>query len=250
MDYFIADPWTAPETEEAHFTEKVWRLPETYLCFTAPDVDVQVGPLPAFANGNITFGCFNNLSKINDDVVALWARVLHQVPESRLFLKSKQLGETSVCVNVTSRFAVHGIDSARLILEGVAPRAELLAAYRRVDIALDPFPYPGGTTSVEALWMGVPVLTLVGDRFLSHIGESILNNAGLPDWIAADADDYVARAIRHASNLQSLARLRNGLREQVLRSPIFDASRFALHFEAALRGMWSKWCNRRREEEN
>jgi protein O-GlcNAc transferase len=246
MDYLIADPWTVPEAEETHFTETIQRLPETYLCFTPPDMDIEVSPLPALENGRITFGCFNNLSKINDTVVALWATVLHAVPQSRLFLKTKQLSEATVRQSVLERFAVHGIVADRLILEGAAPRAELLAAYRRVDIALDPFPYPGGTTSIEALWMGVPILTLMGDRFLSHIGESILHNAGLPEWIATDAHDYVARAISHAGDLQRMAALRQGLRQQVLASPIFDAPRFARHFEAALRGMWANWCDRQR----
>lgn len=146
--------------------------------------------------------------------------------------------------SVVERFATHGIDAGRLILEGAAPRSELLAAYSRVDIALDPFPYPGGTTSVEALWMGVPVLSLAGDRFLSHIGESILQNSGLPEWIATDTEDYVVCAIAHVRDPQCLATLRNGLRQQVLASPIFDAPRFARHFEAALRGMWIQWCDR------
>ena len=243
MDYLIADPWTVPEAEESHFTEKICRLPETYLCFTPPDIDVQVGPLPALDNGRITFGCFNNLTKMNDSVVALWAKVLSAVPGSRLLLKAKQLGEASVCQSVISRFAAHGIDGERLMLEGGAPRAELLRAYQRVDIALDPFPYPGGTTSIEGLWMGVPVLTLAGDRFLSHIGESILHNAGLPEYIATDQDNYVARAVLHAGDLPRLEILRRGLRQQVLDSPLFDAPRFAHHFEAALRGMWVQWCN-------
>jgi protein O-GlcNAc transferase len=247
MDYLIADPWTLPESEEAHFTEKIQRLPETYLCFTPPDMDIAVSPLPALINGHITFGCFNTLSKMNDTVVALWARVLHAVPQSRLFLKAKHLDSPSVQQSVLERFSSHGITADRLMLEGAAPRAELLEAYRRVDIALDPFPYPGGTTSIEALWMGVPVLTLMGDRFLSHIGESILQNAGLPEWVAADADGYVARAVSHASDLPRLETLRTGLRQQVLASPLFDAPRFARHFEAALREMWTQWCDRQKQ---
>lgn len=246
VDYLIADPWTVPGGEETHFTEKIWRLPETYFCVTPPSVDVEPSTLPALAAGHITFGCFNNLNKMGDSVVALWALVLRAVPGSRLFLKTRQLGEAAARQSVAERFAAHGIDTGRLILEGAAPRAELLAAYRRVDIALDPFPYPGGTTSVEALWMGAPVLTLAGTRFLSHIGESILQNAGLPEWIALDAEDYVARAILHGSDLQRLAALREGLRQQVLASPIFDAPRFARHFEAALRGMWTRWCEQQR----
>jgi len=244
MDYLIADPWTLPESEEANFTEKIWRLPQTRLCFTAPDVDLPVPPLPALENGTITFGCFNNLTKMNDSVVALWARILTAVPRSRLFLKAKQLGEASVKQSIVERFAGHGIHSERLTLEGRSPRPEYLAAYQRVDIGLDPFPFPGGTTTAESLWMGVPVLTLAGERFLARQGVGLLMNAGLPDWIAADPEDYVARAVSHAGELHRLAALRSGLRAQVLASPIFDAPRFARHFEAALRGMWQAWCER------
>ncbi len=242
IDYLIADPWTLPATEEAYFTEKIWRLPQTRLCFTPPDVDVAVGPLPALASGHITFGCFNNLAKMNDRVVALWARVLAAVPQSRLFLKANQLAEPAVQQSVVERFAAHGVDAARLVLEGPDPREKYLAAYQRVDIALDPFPYPGGATSVEALWMAVPVLTLAGDRFLSRQGVGLLMNAGLPEWIAIDPDDYVARAELHARDLSALATLRNRLRRQVLASPIFDAASFARHFESALCALWARWC--------
>lgn len=247
IDYLIADPWTLPETEEVNFTEKIWRLPETRLCFTPPDMEVAVSPLPALNNGYMTFGCFNNLVKVNDDVVALWSRVLTSVPGSRLFLKSKQLNESLARQRTIERFSAHGIAADRLILEGQSPRGEYLSAYHRVDISLDPFPYTGGTTSAEGLWMGVPVLTLASNRFLSRQGVGLLMNAGLPEWIAADADDYVARAALHASNLQRLTTLRNELRLQVLSSPLFDAPRFAIHFEAALRGMWRKWCDGRPE---
>jgi predicted O-linked N-acetylglucosamine transferase (SPINDLY family) len=242
IDYFIADPWTLPQDQEAFFTEQIWRLPETRLCFTPPTAKVDVNALPALANGYITFGCFNNLSKMNDAVVQLWARVLSAVPASRLFLKYQQFAEASVRQSTRERFAVYGIAADRLIFEDYVPRANYLAAYHRVDIALDPFPFPGGTTTVEALWMGIPVLTLAGERFLSRQGVGLLMNAGLPEWIATDHDDYVARAVAHASDLQSLAALRARLRQQALASPIYDAPRFAKHFEAALREMWLTWC--------
>jgi protein O-GlcNAc transferase len=243
VDYFVGDPWTLPASEERNFTEKIWRLPETWLCFTPPDVAVAVSPLPALRNRHVTFGCFNNLSKMSESVVALWARVMKAMPGSCLFLKAGQLMETSVQQSIAGRFAAHGIDANRLILEAYVPRAEYLAAYQRVDIALDPFPYPGGTTTVEALWMGVPVLTLAGERFLSRQGVGLLMNAGLPDWVASDLDDYVARALAHAGDLPRLAALRGNLRAQVLASPIYDAPRFAKHFETALRGMWQHWCD-------
>jgi predicted O-linked N-acetylglucosamine transferase (SPINDLY family) len=242
IDYLIADPWTLPESEEANFTETIWRLPQTRLCFTAPDVKLDVGPLPALRNGYLTFACCNNLTKMTDAVVALWARVLAAVPASRLFLRSPQLGNDAERRRVVARFAACGMGADRLLLEGVVPRAEYLATYQQVDIALDPFPYPGGTTTAEALWMGVPVLTLAGRSFLSRQGVGLLMNAGLPEWIATDADDYLARAVSHASDLGRLAALRNGLRPQVLASPLFDAPRFARHFEAALRAMWQRWC--------
>ena len=238
IDYLIGDPHITPPEEESHFVEKIWRLPETYLCFTAPDVAVEVSPLPALTNGHITFGCFNNLTKIGDAVIALWAQVMHAVPGSRLFLKTRQLTEEGLSEKTQARFAAHGIGSERLILEGYSPRAELLAAYQRVDIALDPFPYPGGTTSAEALWMGVPVLTKRGDRFLSHVGETVAYNAGLANWIAQDEQDYIAKAAAFAAALNGLAELRVNLRSQVLAAPLYDASRFARHFEAAMWGMW------------
>ena len=242
IDYLIADPWTLLEDEEGNFTEQIWRLPETRLCFTPPDEDIDVAPLGALTSGHITFGCFNHVAKMNDAVVTLWARVLAAVPNGRLFLKSKPIREESVRQDIIERFIFHGIPAERLILERAGPRADYLAAYQRVDIALDPFPYTGGTTTVEGLWMGVPALTLAGKSLLSRQGVGLLMNAGLEHWIASDADDYVAKAVSYASDLPRLAELRMGLRQQVLLSPIFDAPRFAGHFETALRGMWQKWC--------
>jgi protein O-GlcNAc transferase len=241
IDYLLGDPYVTPDTEAHHFIERIWRMPETYLCFTPPDVELQVAPLPALATGRVTFGCFNNLSKLNDVVVDVWARILAEMPKASLFLKTRQLNDTMLRESMLRRFANHGIAAERLVLEGGSPRTELLAAYNRVDIALDPFPYPGGTTSVEGLWMGVPVITKRGDRFLSHVGETIAHNAGLTDWIANDADDYVTKAVRFGSDIESLAKLRSGLRQRVLASPLFDAERFARNFEQAMWGMWQRW---------
>jgi len=243
IDYILGDEHVLPDEDAAHFTERLWRLPESYVCFTPPAQDIAIGPLPMLQNGAPTFGCFNHLVKLNDAVIALWARVLHAVPGSRLFLKTKQLNDPSMRTMLAKRFAAHGIDAARLILEGESPRAELLAAYNRVDIALDPFPYPGGTTTIEALWMGVPVLTRRGDRFLSHVGESILHNAGLPQWIAGDDDGYVGKAVAFAAAGNDLAQQRTNLRRRLLDSPLCDAARFARHLEAAFDGMWRDAVN-------
>lgn len=243
IDYLIADAWTLPETEEPNFTEKIWRLPESYLCFTPPDVDTPVNSLPALTNGFVTFGCFNNLTKINDDVVALWSRVLKAVPNSRLLLKAKQFAQPSGQQSVQARFAANGIAADRLILIPQVSRSEYLAPYQQLDIALDPFPYPGITTSVESLWMGVPVLTLRGESFTSRQGVGLLMNAGLPSWIADSQDDYVARAKAHADDLAKLAAIRSDLRDRIVSSPIFDSHRFATHFESAMREMWKNWCH-------
>jgi len=241
MDYVLGDPWAIPEQCEDQFTEAVWRMPDSYLCLTIPASPIQVAPLPALVSGHVTFGSFNNLTKMNDSVVAVWARILTSVPNSRLLLKAKQLSDAAVCTQTLQRFAAHGIAPERMQLQGIlASRNEHLATYNKVDIALDTFPYPGVTTSVEALWMGVPVLSMQGDRFLSCTASSIAHNAGLAEWIAAGQDDYVAKAVRYASDLPRLAVLRAGLRQQVLASPLFDAPRFARHFEEALWGMWQR----------
>ena len=241
IDYVLGDPHAIPADYDNHFSEAVWRMPDSYLCLTVPACPVNVGPLQALAKRVVTFGSFNNLTKMTDAVVAVWARILKSVPNSRLLLKTKQLSDLSVCAQTRQRFAAYGITPDQLLMGGTLASAEdHLAAYHKVDIALDTFPYPGVTTSVEALWMGVPVLSLQGDRFLSRTAGSIAHNAGLPDWVAADEDDYVAKAVTFASDLERLARLRAGLRAQVLASPLFDAPRFARNFEEALWGMWQR----------
>lgn len=242
MDYVLGDAHAIPIEHESHFSETVWRMPQSYLCLTIPASPVNVTPLPALTEGFVTFASFNNLTKMSDAVVTTWSRILKSVPNSRLMLKAKQLSDPAVCEKTRQRFASRGIAPERLTVSGMlASRNEHLAAYHKVDIALDTFPYPGVTTSVEALWMGVPVLSLLGDRFLSLSAKSIAHHAGLPDWVAADQDDYVAKAAAFTSDLQRLALLRAGLREQVLASPLFDARCFARNFEEALWGMWQRY---------
>jgi len=245
MDYVLGDLQAIPPEHEHHFSETVWRLPDSYLSFSPPAYPVNVGPLPALSTGYVTFGSFNNLSKMNDAVVRLWARILQSVPNSRLYLKTAQLKDAGVIERTQQRFAAYGITPERLLLRGsLGSIADHLSEYNNIDIALDTFPYPGVTTSVEALWMGVPVLSLLGESFLSLSAKSIAHHTGLADWVAVDEDDYVAKAMAHTNDLERLAALRAGLRQQVLASPIFDAPRFARNFEDALWGMWESYLAR------
>lgn len=242
MDYILGNPWVLPEAEEGLYTERPWRLPETHLCYTVSGSKVEVSDLPARQSGSVTFGCFNKFEKVNDRVVACWARILQAVPNSRLLLKARTLDDPEVGAWVRERFAGQGVAPERLILEGTSPHQSYLETYHRVDLALDPYPYNGGTTTMDALWMGVPTLTMQGDRYVAHMSESILRNVGLTDWIAADEDDYVAKAVAYAADLDGLAALRAQLRQRLLASPLCDAPRFAHHLEQALREMWRIWC--------
>ncbi|EUC21290.1 tetratricopeptide repeat protein [Paraburkholderia hospita] len=239
IDYILCDAQVLPETEEAHFVERPWRLQDSYLCFTPPQEPVEVGPSPHLTQGAVTFGYFGKLGKMTDEVVAVWSHALLSVPGSRLFLKARELDGDYAMREAVTRFAAHGIDGSRLLLEGGSPRAEYLAAYHRVDVMLSPFPYPGGTTTAEALWMGIPVLAMKGDRFLTHVCESMLHAAGLADWIAQDADDYVAKAVASANDTAKLGAIRAALRNQLLASPLCDAPRFARNLEAAFEAMCS-----------
>jgi predicted O-linked N-acetylglucosamine transferase (SPINDLY family) len=240
MDYIVGNKWLLPATESAHFTETAWLLADVVCSYTPPAAAVEVSDLPALSANRVTFGCFNNLNKVNDAVVAVWARVLKAVPLSRLMLKARQFNEEAACSRMRARFAAHGIDEDRLLLEPASPRIDYLRAYHRIDIALDPFPYPGGTTSSDTLWMGVPLLTKKGHNYLSHAGEYVVHNVGLPDWIAADDDDYVAKAAGFASDIGRLAALRAILRQQMLASPLCNSAGLARNFEDAMWGMWSR----------
>ena len=237
IDYILGNWEVTPPGEEHHFVEKVWRLPNNYFCFTEPDLNIKVESLPALDLGYATYGCFNSLIKINDNVIKTWAELLSRSPRSRLFLKTKQLETSEERDNIAQRFYKNGIDRERLILEGPSSRHQLLNSYNRVDIGLDPFPYPGGATTAEALWMGVPIITMNGSHFLSHVGESVLTAAGFPQWIALSEASYIEKAVNLSSNFEGLALIRNELRKNVLKSPLFDASLFARDFQEVIHDM-------------
>ena len=240
LDYVLADPVSMPPAQRGHFSESVWYLPDTRLCFAAPSGDdvPAVSAPPALQAGHITFGSFQRLTKLNDEVLRLWARVLAAVPGAQLRLQSTQMNNAGARAQLLARLGAAGIDTARVRLVPAGTRIEYLAAHAEVDILLDTFPYSGATTTCEALWMGVPTVTLAGTTMLARQGASLLGCAGLADWIAADEDDYVARALHHASDVHALAQLRTRLRPQVAASALFDAARFAQRLQQAVRGMW------------
>lgn len=243
MDYVVGDDVVLPSGDEAVFTEAPVRLDPPYLCWSPPETAVPVAPFPALTTGFVTFGCFNNRAKINPETVAAWARILGAVEGSRLFLKSWSLADAGCREDLASAFASHRIAPERLIFEGLTPRADALAAYNRVDIALDPFPFGGCTTTADTLWMGVPVVTLAGERWSGRMSRTILKTVGLEAWVAPDLDAYVETAIRLARDVASLAPVRAGLRERLESSSFCDGPGFARRLEAAYRDMWRRWCS-------
>ena len=239
MDYFIADVVGVPELQQSQFVEKIKYLPETRLCFTAPEADIAVSPLPAFANKFITFGCFQNMAKVGDDVLDLWAEIMVALPNAKLRWQCKSFRDNLVAEELKQRLLKRGVDSHRITLLGSVSRDEYLTAHHEVDVILDTFPFTGGTTTCEALWMGVPTLSLAGSTLIARQGASLLTAAGLCDWVAESKDEYLSKALSFSNDLKELSNLRAGLRAQVLASPLFDAPRFAKNMEKVLWAMWN-----------
>jgi len=240
MDWMIADPVSVPPEQREFFSESICYLPDTRLCFTAPSGDdvPSVAPPPAAARGHVTFGSFQRLTKLNDAVLALWAQVLMAVPGSRLRLQSKQMQDPTARRQLIERLQRMGVDAQRVELVPASARMAYLAAHAEIDILLDTFPHSGATTTCEALWMGVPTVTLAGSTMLARQGASLLGCVGLSDWVARDEAHYVELAVRHAGDIDALARLRSGLRERAAASSLFDAVRFAEHLQTALRTLY------------
>lgn len=238
VDWILTDRWETPPGHEGFYTEKLLRLPDGYVCYLPPPYAPPVGPLPALVGTGVTFGCFNNLAKVTPVVLAAWAAILAALPDARLVLRTHPLSEPATRDRVAHRLATAGLPLDRVALEGGLPHHELMAAYGGIDIALDPFPYTGGLTVCESLWMGVPVLALAGDSFCARHALSHLSNVGLADWVVPDVAGYVAQAVVRASDPDALAALRAGLRARVAASPLVDAPRFGQGLAAALRHAW------------
>ncbi|HEX6114355.1 MAG TPA: hypothetical protein VFZ10_18810, partial [Geminicoccaceae bacterium] len=242
IGYALMDEATVPAGAERWFVERVVHLPETRFCYAPPEYAPPPGPPPMLAHGRVTFGSFNNLCKVTPEVVRLWARVLEAIPGARLILKWKTLADPETRARYRRWFAAEGTDPARVELRAASPHPQMLAEYADVDVALDPFPYSGGITTLEALWQGVPIVTLPGMRPVSRQTLGFLRNLGRAEWVARDPDDYVRISVGLASDPQALAAIRRTQRARMAASPLCDAPRFARHFEAALRALWHDWC--------
>jgi protein O-GlcNAc transferase len=243
IDYRLTDGYADPPgMTESHHSEKLIRLPDTFLCFRPHLQSPSVTALPAISSGSITFGSFNNFSKMNAAIVELWSKLLHRVPNSQLLIKARSLNDPATRQRLLNAFADQGIAAERIQLHPGQPKiADHLQVYGRVDIALDTYPYHGTTTTCEALWMGVPVVTLAGNRHISRVGVSILNNIGLPELIAKTSDEYVEIAAKLANDRQGLAEMRATIRQRMLASPLMDAVKMTRNIETAYQQMWNAY---------
>jgi predicted O-linked N-acetylglucosamine transferase (SPINDLY family) len=239
IDYRITDRFLDPPGEEGHYTETSMHLPHCYWCYSAPplgraSMDHRAGPP--------TFGCLNNYAKVTDATLTLWARVLRRVPEAQLLLYARTLAHRD---RVHRALREAGVDESRAVFVGRQSLALYLETYRDIDVALDPYPYGGGTTTCDALWMGVPVVSLAGRTAVSRAGSTLLSNVGLEHLVARSDEQYVERAAELIRDQGGLAELRRGLRDRLEASPVMNARQFGRDFEAALRTAWRAWCVRR-----
>lgn len=250
MDYRFGDAVTDPaEMVAVHYTETIRQLPGCFLTYQPEENAPPVQPAPSIANGCITFGSFNNIAKVNDSVIAVWAKVLLAVPFSRLMLKSFALSSVRGRKRIVDGFAAQGIPAERLDLVGWSAETQHhLELYNKVDIALDTFPYNGTTTSCEALWMGVPVISLEGEHHAARVGASLLSVLGLRELLASDVAEFVQIASRLAADPERLTALRAGLRERMAASPLLDHAGFTRNLESAYREMWQAYCANRQNE--
>jgi len=244
VDYRLTDGWADPPglTDE-YYSETLVRLPHGFLCYQPPSDTPAVTPVPSLTTGYITFGSFNNLSKVTPEVVELWAKLLNTLPNSRLVLKNNGLSDANNRDHYFSLFNKHGIDQDRVQLLGRLPTLnEHLALYERIDIALDTFPYNGTTTTCEVLWMGVPVVALAGKVHAGRVGVSLLSRLDLNDLIGNDPEGYLGIAIDIASDPDRLSLLRGSLRSKMENSTLCNGKHFTHDVEDAFRTMWHTWC--------
>jgi predicted O-linked N-acetylglucosamine transferase (SPINDLY family) len=242
-DAIIGDAHHLPHAEQYLYAEPIRHVRDNLYRYHPPEEAPEVGPLPALQTGSVTFGCFNSAYKLSPSVLDLWAAILARLPASTLLLNSREYGCPDTRERFREAFAMRGIDSNRIILRAGAPTPhDLMASYAEVDIALDPFPYSGGLTTLEALFMGVPVITMPGDRFGSRHSTAHLRTVGLGDWIADSPDAYIALAVEKSGRLEDLAMLRTMLRDRLIRSSLCDGARIAQDMNGIVSGTWARRC--------
>jgi predicted O-linked N-acetylglucosamine transferase (SPINDLY family) len=239
MDYRLTDAVADPPGEPVCHTEELVRLPGGFCCYAPPAGIPEPNPLPAQVAGFLTFGSLHKLAKLNDRVIDLWCALLRPVPSSRLLLFRDNL-RGQVRDNLRRRFIERGVDEQRLVFPDGVPGHNFLQVYHAVDIALDVFPWNGHATACESLWMGVPVLTLAGNRHAARMVASVLTQLGITDWIARTPEEYTAKAACWSGRIDELAALRSSLRERMRISPLCDGQRFTRELEAAYRQMWRR----------
>ena len=241
MDYRVTDSFADPPgMTDAFHTEKLHRMPETFSCYSAPADAPAVSPLQAKRTGRVTFGSFNNFAKITAEVITVWSNILKRIPTATLFLKYKDLESVPMTQYIHNQFMTRGVLVSQLRIQGDdASHIEHMARYNNIDIALDPFPYNGTTTTLDALWMGVPVITLAGASHVGRVGVSQMSNLGLQELIAKNQDDYVNIAVELAGNIEKLSALRAGMRERMLSSPLMNVQRFTRNLEQGYEQMWA-----------
>jgi len=244
MDWRLTDIIADPEGQtEQFYTEKLLRLPQCFLCYHPPTDLPAPSSLPAKKNGFVTFGCFSILAKINSKLIEWWGQILRQTPDSKLMLKNKALTDTEARSRIIGMFREQGIEPDRLDLRPwTKTRREHIETYQEIDIALDTYPYHGTTISFDALWMGVPLVTLAGPTHMSRVGVSVLSNLAMKKMIAKTPEEYVKIAVKQAADPDNLAQKRKGLRKKMMASPLTDGKKFAPLVEAAYRQAWRQWC--------
>ncbi len=244
IDYRFCDAFVNPSETQQYYTEQLIHLPNSFTCYEPIDPSPAVSETPGLASGHITFGCFNNTNKLTPGTIRVWSELLKQLPSSKLLLKSSHLNDKQTIARFRDQFMSRGIHKEQLVFKGSSEIHDYLATYNKIDIALDPFPHNGGTTSHDVLWMGVPMITLEGDRYVSRFGVSILNNLGYPEWIASNEKEYINKAIALASDVELLNTIRMGLRQKMKASPLCDGVAFSRNFENTLRSLWKKFCTK------
>jgi len=244
MDYKIVDSYTDPlGMTDQFYTEKLIHIPGSFLCYQPHKESPDIGLLPALSEGYITFGSFNAFAKISSEVLSLWISILNATSNSHMIIKAKGLSDRKTCQSIMDIFMRNGIASERLELIPPNPSTvEHLNLYNRIDIGLDTFPYDGTTTTCEAMWMGVPVVTLAGKTHASRVGVSLLSNVGLKELIAKTPDGYIETAVNLAKDLKRLQSLRLSLRDMMKHSPLCDAKRFTADLEIYYHQIWETWC--------